>query len=156
MTTRRLGSQAPKMSRKPKTFSGFAMPESNSPQPKTNPHARLARRTMSAAQHVPEKTHDEHRRCHEYRGGRDRAGREARDAAHAVAGGAAAAEPGAEADEQSGPDDQRITRRHFRSGEPVTRERAGNRRQDQPGEKRQPPAAIAVAQRETPGKDSAD
>src|SRR5438128_7372868 len=102
------------MSRKPRTFSGFTIPEINSPQPKMKPHARLARSSMSASEHVPRKTHDHDRDRHEHRGGHDRARGETRDAAHAVTGRTAAAEPGTEADEQPGRDDHGVARRHLR------------------------------------------
>src|SRR6266511_435635 len=125
MTTARLGSQAPKISRKPRTFSGFAMPEINSPQPKTKPHARLAISSMSTSEHVSRKSHDEDRSRHEHGGGRDRAGGKARDAADAVAGRAAAAEAGAEADEKPCRDGHAVARRHLRRGQPVARDGAG-------------------------------
>ncbi len=48
ITTARLGSQAPKMSRKASTFAGCIIPEISRPQPKTNPEISAA--TISMAQ----------------------------------------------------------------------------------------------------------
>ena len=42
MTTARLASQAPKMSRKPSTFSVWTMPEIKRPEPNISPHNKDA------------------------------------------------------------------------------------------------------------------
>jgi hypothetical protein len=47
ITTARLGSQLPKMSRKASTFAGCIMPEINRPQPKTNPQINAAMAAMA-------------------------------------------------------------------------------------------------------------
>jgi hypothetical protein len=42
ITTARLGSQAPKISRNPRTFVGWTIPEIKRPAPNTNPHTKDA------------------------------------------------------------------------------------------------------------------
>src|SRR5580658_9141056 len=98
MTTARLGSQLPlgmaRTSRKPRTLVGSNMPERNRPQPKMKPQTRLASARMgSASKAVPRHRDDNHRRDHENAGGDDRPRRLPRNAADAVSGCAAVAEP---------------------------------------------------------------
>src|ERR1700719_4295371 len=105
ITTIRLGSQVPlampNTSRKPKTFVVCTMWEITRPEPKMKPQSRLASAGMAlASDDVMRQRDDDHRRDHEYDCRRDRARRQPRNAADAVAGGAAVAEPGAEADQQ--------------------------------------------------------
>src|SRR5580700_9548468 len=107
MTTIRLGSQVPlampNTSRKPKTFVVCTMCEITRPEPKMKPQRRLASAGMaSASDDVMRQGDDNDRRDHEHGRRRDRARRQPRDAANAVAGGAAAAEPGAETDQEAG------------------------------------------------------
>src|SRR5271166_901322 len=102
ITKASVGSQVPEgmpsTSRKPSTLVGWVMPEMVRPKPKIRPQASAARTTgmASASQPMARERDDRHRGRHEYQGGDDRAGRQARHAAHPMAGRAAAAEPGAE------------------------------------------------------------
>src|SRR5580704_6478869 len=102
ITTIRLGSQVPlampNTSRKPKTFVVCTMREITRPAPKMKPQRRLASAGMgSASDDVMRHRDDDDRRDHEHERGHDRARRQPRDAANAVARGTAVAEPGAEA-----------------------------------------------------------
>ena len=47
ITTARLGSQSPKISRKASTFAGCSIPEINSPKPNSNPQINAATTTMA-------------------------------------------------------------------------------------------------------------
>src|SRR5580704_15028911 len=105
ITTIRLGSHVPlgmpNTSRKPKTFVVCTMREITRPEPKMKPQRRLASAGMALASDnvVRQRDHND-RRDHEDQRRHNRARRQPRDAADAVAGGAAVAEPGAEADQQ--------------------------------------------------------
>src|SRR6185295_9916737 len=106
-TNSRLGSQSPAMSRKPRTFAGFIMPEMVSPNPKSSPAARAERFVrISAGQDM---THDKdsdnsHGKECQRRGQGTR--RKARQAANAVAAGAAPSQARAIANEEATGDQQ--------------------------------------------------
>src|SRR6185437_239995 len=116
MTKASVASHAPKMSRKPSTFSGSVMPEISRPAPKTSPEKKLAMITgmASASEAVPRDRSGEDRGDHEDDCRRDRARRQPREAADAMARGAAIADAGAEADEQAGERDHGHVRCHPR------------------------------------------
>src|SRR5579883_3482841 len=93
----------PKTSRKPRTLLGCTMPETTRPRPKMKPHRRLAKAGIgSTRKEVVGEGDDDDGGQHEHDGGDERARRQPRDAANAVARRAAAAEPRAEADQKSG------------------------------------------------------
>src|ERR1700680_3674177 len=107
ITTIRLGPQVPfqmpRMWRKPRTLVVCTMPEITRPKPKMKPQKRLARAGMtSGSDDVMRQRDANDGRDHETDRRRDRARRQPRDAADAVAGGAAVAEPGAKADQEAG------------------------------------------------------
>src|SRR5690606_21964035 len=103
ITKARVGSQSPKMSRKPRTRSGSVMPEIVRPAPNSRPDSSGGTSLRTSAMSASDPLHDEHggdAGRHESGGGDDRSLRQAADAAHAVAACAAAAHAGAEADQQ--------------------------------------------------------
>src|SRR3712207_3783143 len=90
MTNASVGSHPPATSRKPITLAGFVIPETASPRPKRAPENRATRIFMlTPSQSVTGKEHGERCDPEERRRGRDRAPAETRDAADAVAAGAA-------------------------------------------------------------------
>src|SRR5258705_561626 len=87
ITTARLGSHAPKISRKPSTLVGCTMPETSRPVPKISPQTSGAIIHIgSTSQHVMRDCHGEDRRHHEDDGGRDRAHGKPSNPANAVPG----------------------------------------------------------------------
>src|SRR5262249_42053701 len=73
MTKASVASHAPKMSRKPSTFSGWFMPEIRRPAPKIRPQTKLARIAgILASQSVADDCDGCERRDHEDDGCRDR------------------------------------------------------------------------------------
>src|SRR5580704_3643552 len=104
ITIARLGSHVPlgipKKSRKASTFAGETICEITRPRPKMKPQRRLASTGMvSASNNVAHQRNDNDRCDHEHHGGDDRARRQPGDTADAVAGGAAVAQSGPEADQ---------------------------------------------------------
>src|ERR1700722_16373793 len=119
MTTIRLGSQVPlgmpNTSRKPKTLVVCTMREITRPEPKMKPQRRLASAGMAlTSDDVMGQRDDDDRGDHEDQRRHDRAWRQPRNAADAVAGGAAVAEPGAEANQEAGDRDRDHAARHLR------------------------------------------
>src|SRR4029077_6023687 len=98
ITKASVASHAPNRSRKPSTFCVSVMPETKRPMPNRRPQAKLASTIMSASDAVARDCDGRDRNDHEHRGGDQRACRQPRDAAHAVARGAAAAHAAAEPD----------------------------------------------------------
>jgi len=96
--------------------------------------------------------------CHEHENGGGRYGTNGkpRDAADAVAGGAAAPEPRTEADQQTGQYDDAPTPRHFRRWDFKPDQTGGKRRQDEPRDKSNAPALIIRFEVEAPAKYTAD
>src|SRR5580700_1983486 len=161
MTTIRLGSQVPlgmpNTSRKPKTLVVCTMREITRPAPKMKPQRRLASAGMAlASDNVMRHRDDDDRRDHEYDRRRDRARRQPRNTADAVAGGAAVAEPGAEADQEAGDRDRDHAARHLRHRHRVAEQRRANGRRDQAGDEGQPPEPIVGARIEQPAGNAAD
>ena len=145
MTSARLGSQTPKMSRKPMIFCGLVMPESTSPKPKRTPptsRRKAGSRQNSDMQQVPEHEYGcdtgghEHGRRHER--ARGSAG-ESADAMTARAAGAVAGDPhrAARQRDQHGRVDGGPGHRVRHHGET---ERAAR---DQSGDEAKPPSDVA-------------
>src|SRR5688572_770890 len=84
ITNARDGSQRPKMSRKPSTFAGFAMPETMRPMPKMRPARSDVKAYTSAPQQVSHHVHGGESRGHEGERRDERARRQARQSAHAM------------------------------------------------------------------------
>src|SRR5690606_11507405 len=117
MTKASVGSQLPNRSRKPRTRCGSVMPDTVRPIPKRNPEATGGRSLRVRDMSGSDKRHNEDGSDagrHEGGGRHDRALRQPADAAHAVAACAAAAHPGAEADQEAGSDQQGPAGEHRR------------------------------------------
>src|SRR5262249_53126595 len=157
ISTSRLASQAPRISRKPSTFSVRIMPETSSPQPNTKPQINPAIASMALASEPMTRDRDHrHRRRHEDRGRCERAGRDACYAADAVPGCATAAEPRAEPDQEPGGYDHRPVRRHLRLAERIAEEASGERRSDQAGDEGGAPAPVGGGGIDEAAEDAAD
>src|SRR5690606_11821576 len=110
ITSAREGSQAPARSRNPSTLAGLAMPEVSSPRPNSSPTANADTRYlfMSASQYMADDVDGDKAAGHEGQGRHQGAGGEPRQAADPVAAGATGAVAGADADQQSRGDQQRV------------------------------------------------
>ena len=93
------------MSRKSSTLAGCTMPEISSPEPNMKPQPKRAIASHGSAPACRVSATTATARLMKIDGRHDRARRQPRDAADAMAGRAAAAQPRAEADQQSGADD---------------------------------------------------
>src|SRR3546814_3146062 len=98
-----VGSQSPNTSRKPRTRCGSVIPDTVRPMPNRKPEASGGKSLRMSDMSGSNQRHDEHGGdacCHECSGRHHRTLRQAADAAHAVAAGAAATETRSETDEQ--------------------------------------------------------
>src|SRR6056297_477142 len=109
MTKARVGSQSPAKSRNPSTLAGFIMPEIARPAPNSAPIRRLVRigAIASASYQMADDVYRDDSNAEECRRRCERARGPPRQSANPVAAGAAAAEPGAEADQQAACDQHR-------------------------------------------------
>ena len=95
-------SAMPPKSRNPSTTAGSTMPEIASPAPNSRPLAKAPKVFMQGTFCGHHQDRNQQENC----GGGDRARRQPRQAAHAMAAGAAIRQPRADADKQSGGDQQ--------------------------------------------------
>src|SRR6185312_7591964 len=144
ITKASVASHAPKKSRKPRTLAGCVMPEMSRPAPKIRPQTKLATTAGIALASKP--MADDGDRCdggdHEDDSRRDRAGRKPRKTADAMAGCAAVAHAGSEADQQAADRNQHEARCHrgpWQRGAGKCRQEWGG---NQSGDERDPPASI--------------
>src|ERR1700681_4521821 len=145
ITTARLGSQAPKISRKPRTLAGCTIPEISRPAPNTSPQNRGATIHMiSASEQVTRDRNGHDCRRHKDDGGRDGAPGQPRYAANAMAGRAAAPEPRAEADQQSCRDNHGPARRQFGWRHPIADQARDDRQQNESRDESHAPAFIVA------------
>src|SRR6185436_10572487 len=150
------GSQRPAMSRNPRTFAGFAMPETMRPKPNSRPvtKARSAY-IVSASEDVTDDEHGREACSHERERGREGSRRQPRQAAHTVATRAARAIARADADDQSRDDQRRIAR----DDDDLGKGRVGRieqRRGDEAGEERDAPCGVRERRPQQSADDTAD
>ena len=148
MTKASVGSQR-------RTYRGSPAPwRAASCRRRAGPHRRSIRsrslraHASLAPEAVPHDRDHDYGGRHEDRGRDDRARRQPRDPAHAVAGGAAAAKPRAEADQQSSDDDHEPACGNSRHRQRPAEHSARKRRGDQAGDEGEPPEPIAGAKRQ--------
>src|SRR5438128_1993355 len=134
ITTARLGSHAPKISRNAKTFVGMTIPEISRPAPNTNPDNKDATISMILASEDMTGYCDGYNRCqHKDDGRSDGTNRQPSHATDAVAGGTAASQSGAETDQQAGRDDDGPACRQFGWWHPIAHPACTQRRHNEPG-----------------------
>src|SRR5229473_3562058 len=157
ITTARLGSHAPKISRNAKTFVGLTIPEISRPAPNTNPDNKDAIiRMILASEDVTGYSNGYNRCQHKDDGRSDGANRQPCHATDAVAGDAAAPQPGAEADQQAGRDDDGPACRHFGWWHPITRPACNQRRQNEPRDKGDAPILVVASKIQQAAEYAAD
>src|SRR5262245_61797986 len=155
------GSQAPARSRKPMILDGSVIPDTISPAPKSRPMRNEVSAAMSSSsQHVAHDEHGDDPRAHERGRRRERAWRQPRDPADAVAAGAARAVASPDADERSRQQYHReagFDGRGRKSREPPVESRRreqshheGNPPTDVPARRTQQPAEYAADARDAP------
>src|SRR5207248_1912701 len=157
ITTARLGSHAPKISRNAKTFVGMTIPEISRPAPNTNPDNKDAIISMILASEDMTGYCDGYNRCqHKDDGRSDGTNRQPSHATDAVAGGTAASQSGAETDQQAGRDDDGPACRQFGWWHPITHPACNQRRHNEPGDKGDAPILVFASEIQQAAEYAAD
>src|SRR5450631_1500114 len=157
ITNARDGSHFPATSRNPKIFAGFVMPATIRPSPNTKPATKATTKAMawSGADHVAHDVDRNESSVHQRKRRDQRAWRQPRQSADTMAAGASARITGANANQESGYDQDRIAGVDRRGG--LRRDcRIDLGRQEKPGDERQPPGDIAGPRVKHPAHNPAD